>query len=213
MNYHIIASLSGEQDAQFAILTVTPALVAAVKSTRQHLAQLKAEHGGYPMMRLNGTAEIHFLKSFPEGWGFGHDLDQDPHTIEFPILIREFSPRMESFLAAAESTECYARSEATGLEITDHSCRIRGYQKHCDAPTTSEDINELISYQIIFDRHLHHILAALRCYQHQYGNPNLSMPSDFRAIATNNGEFERMNAEEIDTLCTHLNMGQIKLTA
>ena len=54
-------------------------------------------------------------------------------------------------------------------------------------------------------RELATVLAALRYYQN---SPSIGEPSYVNDIATGNGAFEHMTADEIDDLCEKLNLGE-----
>ena len=143
---HILTYLGGEQDAQFAIVRITAEELTAIDEACRFLTTYQAGNGGYCTLHHCGNQHIEFLKDFPEGFGFGLDLDEDPylHSIE-PVILPGYAELEESFLAACESGGHAIRCESTGLAITLHAgISVRGYQKHCDELLHSCDIAHAI---------------------------------------------------------------------
>lgn len=144
---HILTYLGGEQDAQFAIVRITSDELTAIYEACRFLTTYQAGNGGYCTLHHCGNQHIEFIKDFPEGFGFGLDLDADPYLhSDTPVILPGYAELEESFLAACESGGHSIRSASTGFAISLHGgIGVRGYEKHCDELLHSFDIAPAIT--------------------------------------------------------------------
>ena len=135
---YILATLHGEQDSQFALLTFDHHAVAAIIDGQRAAKRFHEDHGGSPSIRhTSGNYRIDFLKDIPEEFEeFAHsdDARQDPILIDSPDFC------FSDFMDNAEVTNSVIPSESEGLLIWRECVRIIGYEKHCSDLLDSHDI-------------------------------------------------------------------------
>lgn len=124
--FHLLLTLRGDQDAQFALIRIDETAIANIRKARSVITGFSADDDGTASLRHIGPYSIHFLSELPGGFLPEHITD-DPYS-QLPSRLDDLDE--DAFTEAAAIGKNYVRSETTGLLIYPEHFYLIGHEKH-----------------------------------------------------------------------------------